>query len=86
MTWVSDQYIGMNKNIQLTHDLEEGHTETSPIDPSTIATLVTVSNGKITESSLQLTASASFPTASVECRGENSLFMINFTLLGMYSL
>ena len=55
--------------------------------PSAIATLVRVTENRITKSTLRLTVSPNIPTATVECSGDHSVRAnIDFNLLGTYTL
>ena len=86
IAWRSDEYIGPNgAGLEFTSADGVGSRMTSPINPSTFATLVRVNGTRIVESVFTLTVSDSYQTASVTCSevGQGAS-TITFTLLGMY--
>ena len=73
ITWSSDEYIGTGGLVlQLTSADPPGFSVPNPRNPTTVATLLNTtrsSDGLITvTSSLQLVASAKYPTSSISCR------------------
>ena len=87
MAWRSDEYIAPNgAKLEFTWGDGVGSRMTSPINPSTFATLVRVNGSRVVESSLTITVSDSYQTASVTCSevGQGAS-TITFTLLGVWS-
>ena len=87
MAWRSDEYIGPNgAELEFTSGDGVGSKMISPINPSTFATLVEINGNRVVESSLIITISDSYQTASVTCSevGQGAS-TITFTLLGVWS-
>ena len=70
INWISNDYIGDNW-LQFSSVHNPGGTETSPANPTTVATLISATTDSgVTEivSELQITASVQYPNSSVICQ------------------
>ena len=80
LTWSSDHYL--DQPLQISFHDELGHQESSPQNPSTVATLVdATTNGGVTVivSQLQITASMQNSISNVSCQMDNNGVMGTIT-------
>ena len=83
LTWISNDYIGDNW-LQFSSVHNPGGTETSPINPATVATLISATTESVTEvteiiSELRIVASVQRPNSSVACQ-VNGIGVSNTTM------
>ena len=66
LSWTSDEYIGVNRQLEFRSIDTIGSIQSSPSNPDTIANLTSV-DGDILTSTLQIATTSTIPSSTITC-------------------